>query len=411
MRLRNQAIMRFVLSVAAFGALCATGRALGGGTSSPAVGGQSSTAAVKTNGCSQFDSQHVCHAGEIIERAAEAKAILEGGRYTPDGSGPAVYVWMSQTCPFSKAFLRDRARFDGVQFRYFPVYILRDNQAQYVQVLMSRSLPDFLSYMDQTLRVPPARNDPARDQALNDLSYRTIRLQEIMAENGLLDHITTPSWFFIDGEKVRWARGYTGPETIPSIVAYLKSSTAKSQESVGSAAAGEITADAAEVKTLLEGGRHTADGSGPALYAFVSQTSSASKEFLKDRAQFSGVQFRYFPMLLTTDNSDQAVQAIESRSVPDFLSFMNQTLRAPSYRQDNARIDLFNDVARKNQRLNTILTQSDGVSLFSLSPRWFWFADGKVYWTFGYTPEYMAEIVASVRSSSSGGRPVVEKGT
>ena len=80
---------------------------------------QTSTA-VKTNGCNKFDSQHVCQQGQIITDAEEAKTILEGGRYTADGSGPAVYVFMSQNCPFSKAFLKDRARFDGVQFRYYP---------------------------------------------------------------------------------------------------------------------------------------------------------------------------------------------------------------------------------------------------------------------------------------------------
>lgn len=145
---------------------------------------QTSTA-VKTNGCNKFDSQHVCQQGQIITDAEEAKTILEGGRYTADGSGPAVYVFMSQNCPFSKAFLKDRARFDGVQFRYYPFLATIDNQNQSVQVLMSRSLPEFLSYMDKTLQVPPTPPDTARDQALKDMIQARNRLDQIMAENGL----------------------------------------------------------------------------------------------------------------------------------------------------------------------------------------------------------------------------------
>jgi hypothetical protein len=397
----RQSVARFLLPVAAFGAFCATGRAQVGETSAP-VGGQINAAAVKTNGCRQFNPQRLCASGEIITGAAEAKAILEGGRYTPDGTGPALYVWMSQTCPWSQAFFKDRARFEGVQFRYYATPVLRDNRDQYVQTVLSRSLPDFLSYMERTLRVPPARADPARDQAFNDLVYRDNRLAELMAENGLRKSIPTPSWFWIAGEKVFWTVGYS-QEYVAGVVA---SSIAASQEGAGSSAAGEITAGAAEVKMLLEGGRYTAEGSGPALYAWVSPTSSLSKEFFKDRTQFGGVQFRYFPMPLAQDSSDQIVQAMGSRSVPDFLSYMNQTLRAPPYRQDNARIDILNDLVRRNQRLEAVLTQNDGVNvsrLNLLSPWWLWIADGKAYWTFGYTPEYLTKIVASVRSSSGVG--------
>ncbi len=223
-----------------------------------------------------------------------------------------------------------------------------------------------------------------------------------MAENGLRKSIPTPSWFWIAGGKVSWTVGY-GQEYVAGIIA---SSIAASREGVGSPAAGEITAGAAEVKTLLEGGRYTADGSGPALYAWVSPTSSLSKEFFKDRAQFGGVQFRYYPMPLAQDSSDQMVQAMGSRSVQDFLSYMDRTLRAQPYGRDNARIDILNDLVRRSQRLDAILTQNDGVNvsrLNLLSPWWFWIANGKVYWTFGYTPEYLAEIVASVRSSSGAG--------
>jgi hypothetical protein len=85
----------------------------------PPAAAQTSTA-IKTNGCNSFDSQHVCHQGQIITDAEEAKTILEGGRYTADGSGPPVYVFLSQNCLYSKAFLKDRARFQGVQFRYYP---------------------------------------------------------------------------------------------------------------------------------------------------------------------------------------------------------------------------------------------------------------------------------------------------
>jgi len=260
--------------------------------------------------------------------------------------------------------------------------------------------------MDGTLRPPPAGLGPVSDSALKDMGYRYGRLAEIATENGLRwQDFKTPVFFWIGSGRVFLATGFGRREYETGIIASVKSAAAGSRESAGSPAAGEITADAAEVKTLLEGGRYTADGSGPALYAFVSQSSSPSKEFFKDRAQFSGVQFRYYPMYLKTDSGDQVVQAMESRSVPDFLSFTNRTLRAPPIRQDNARIGILNDLVRRNQRLNEILTQNDGVSLFRLSPGWFWIADGKVYWTFGYTPEYMTEIVASVKSSpSAGGR-------
>ena len=60
-----------------------------------------------------------------------------------------------------------------------------DNQNQSVQVLMSRSLPEFLSYMDKTLQVPPTPPDTARDQALKDMIQARNRLDQIMAENGL----------------------------------------------------------------------------------------------------------------------------------------------------------------------------------------------------------------------------------
>jgi uncharacterized repeat protein (TIGR03803 family) len=407
---RNKTI-RLLLPVAAFGALCATGRAQVGVASAPSGSGQIVTAAVKTNGCRNFNtSWHQCASGEIITGAAEAKAILEGSRYTADGSGPALYVWNSQTCPWSKAFFKDRARFDGVQFRYYAVLKDGDNRDQYVQTMMSRSLPDFLSYMDRTLRVP-LRVDPARDSAFNDLVYRFNRLKKLMAENGLGD-LTTPSFFWIGRGKVFWATGYS-QEGMAEIIASVKSSAAGARESIDSAAAGQIAAAAAEVKTLLEGGRYTADGSGPALYAWVSQTSSPAKEFFKDRAHFSGVQFRYYPMNLKTDNGDQMVQAMKSRSAPDFLSYMNQVLRAPPLRQDNTSVDIWNDFARRAQRLDEILTQNDDVDISQLrelrhtgSPWWFWIADGKVYWTFGYTPEYLTEILASVRSSAGGAQSV-----
>jgi uncharacterized repeat protein (TIGR03803 family) len=396
------------LPVAAFGALRATGRAQVGVSSAPTSSGQITAAAVKTNGCRNFNaSWHQCASGEILTDTTEVKAILEGSRYTPEGAGPALYVWNSQTCPWSKAFFEDRARFGGVQFRYNAIPNNRDNRDQYVRATVSRSLPDFLSYMDRTLRVPPGP-DPMRDSALNDLAYRFNRLKKLMAENGLGD-LTTPSFFWIGSGKVFWATGYS-PERMAEIVASVKASAAGTQETAGSAAAGEITAAAAELKTLLEGGRFTADGSGPALYAFVSQTSSPSKEFFKDRAQVNGVQFRYYPMNLKTDNPDQVVQAMQSRSVPDFLSYMNQALRAPPLRQDNTRVGIWNDFVRTTQRLDEILTQNDDVDISQLrelrhagSPWWFWIANGKVYWTFGYTPEYLNEIVASVRSSSSSG--------
>jgi len=405
---RNKTI-RLLLPVAAFGALCATGRAQVGVASAPSGSGQIVTADVKTNGCRNFNtSWHQCASGEIITGAAEAKAILEGSRYTADGSGPALYVWNSQTCPSSKAFFKDRARFDGVQFRYHASPKDGDNRDQYVQTMISRSLPDFLSYMDRTLLVTP-RVDPARDSAFNDLVYRFNRLKKLMAANGLGD-ISTPSFFWIGRGRVFWATGYS-QEGMAEIIASVKSSAVGARESgFDSAAAGQIAAAAAEVKTLLEGGRYTADGSGPALYAWVSQTSSPAKEFFKDRAHFSGVQFRYYPMNLKTDNGDQMVQAMKSRSALDFLSYMNQSLRAAPLRQDNTRVDIWNDFARRAQRLDEILTQNDDVDISQLrelrhtgSPWWFWIADGKVYWTFGYTPEYMAEIVASVRSSSSAG--------
>jgi hypothetical protein len=113
-------------------------------------------------------------------------------------------------------------------------------------------------------------------------------MKALMAENGLGD-ITTPSFFWIGSGKVFWATGYS-QEGVAEIVASVKSSAAGSQNGAASAAAGEIAAAAPELKTLLEGGRFTTDGSGPALYVFVSQTSSPSKEFFKDRAQFNGVQ-------------------------------------------------------------------------------------------------------------------------
>ena len=409
----NQAITQFLLLIAVCVALPAILRAQAGVSSAPTGSGQTTTAKVKTNGCRKFnDSWHQCASGEIVTDTAEARAILEGSRYTVDGLGPALYVWNSQTCPWSKAFFKDRARFDGVQFRYYAIPVNRDNRDQYVQTMVSRSLPDFLSYLDRTLRVPP-RPDPVRDSAFNDLVYRFNRMKTLMAENGLGD-ITTPSFFWIGSGKVFWATGYS-QERVAQIISSVKSSAAGTQESAGSAAAGETAAAAPELKALLEGGPFTADGSGPALYAFVSQTSSPSKEFFKDRAQFSGVQFRYYPMNLKTDNPDQVVQAMRSRSVPNFLSYMNQALRVPPLRQDNTRVDIWNDFVRRTQRLDEILTQNEDIEISQLrelrhagSPWWFWIANGKVYWTFGYTPEYLNEIVASVRySSSSGGSQAV----
>jgi uncharacterized repeat protein (TIGR03803 family) len=183
------------------------------------------TGTAKTNGCNNYDSQHVCNQGQITTDADEAKTILAGGRFTADGSGPPIYVFMSQNCPFSKAFFKDRARFTGVQFRYYPFIATIDNQNQSVQVLMSRSLPEFSSYMDKTLRVP-AQPDPARDQALKDLVTARNRLEQIMAENGLY-RITTPSWFFIGSEgSLWWTRGYAYPDPVDKIIAYLKPSSA-----------------------------------------------------------------------------------------------------------------------------------------------------------------------------------------
>jgi hypothetical protein len=133
--------------------------------------------------CLQFGPGGTCFRATIDIGAAEAEAILEDGSYTPDGSGPAIYVWMSQTCPISKAFFRDRSRFSGVQFRYYPTPWARDNRNQFVQVMMSRSPTDFYSYMNQTLPAPAEQSDPARVAMLNRLVKNMDRLTAIMHQN------------------------------------------------------------------------------------------------------------------------------------------------------------------------------------------------------------------------------------
>jgi hypothetical protein len=142
-----------------------------------------------------------CVLAEIDTGAAEVEAILENGSYTPDGSGPAIYAWMSQTCSVSKAFFRDRSRFSGVQFRYYPKPGVRDNRDQFVQVMMSRSPTDFYNYMNQTLAAAAMPSDPARIAMFNRLIKDNDRLKAIMAQNGInWGTIPTPSWFLFDND-------------------------------------------------------------------------------------------------------------------------------------------------------------------------------------------------------------------
>jgi hypothetical protein len=174
--------------------------------------------------CLQFYSGGKCFRAEIDTGTAEVEAILENGSYTPDGSGPAVYAWMSQTCPISKAFFRERSRFSGVQFRYYPFPTVRDNPNEFVQVMMSRSPTDFYSYMNQTLPAPAEQSDPARVAMLNRLIKNTDRLTAIMHQNGMnWKNIPTPSWFWFGsgpsangtGERaiLYWMTGYNAQNT------------------------------------------------------------------------------------------------------------------------------------------------------------------------------------------------------
>lgn len=160
-----------------------------------------------------------CYAGEIVVGAAEAMALLGDGRYTPDGSGPALYAFMSQVCPYSQAFIRDRPHFGGVQFRYYPFAAVGTNNDQTAQVLKTRVVTDFYEYMHRTLAAPPFQQVPDGVNRFNDEIHLYNRLDVIMAENDLY-HVTTPTWFWIKDDKVFWTRGYGGAEHFQLFLKY-----------------------------------------------------------------------------------------------------------------------------------------------------------------------------------------------